>query len=58
MTVSYELFVANQPPQQLTVASNVSLAEGQTLNLVASASDLDSLSYRWDVDGDGSLTTV
>ncbi len=52
-STTYDLFVNNVAPTSVTGAVVGSLVEGGQLSLSASATDIDALSFEWDINGDG-----
>jgi hypothetical protein len=52
-TTRYELFVNNVLPANVSAGGPYTIAEGDSLALTGSATDVDSLTYAWDLDNDG-----
>jgi hypothetical protein len=55
IVVSHTITVANRAPWNVTITGPDRVAEGYSITLTGSATDVpsDTLSYAWDIDGDG-----
>jgi uncharacterized repeat protein (TIGR01451 family) len=55
VTETTPIIVANRAPWNVTIGGPTTVEEGSSISLTASATDVpsDTLSYAWDIDGDG-----